>query len=164
MAKQRNTNQGSAVLPTAGPRVEFVKCDAYVDSVAKYKGNQQVLAAFREFIDFKSREPLALFGGKDRPFTGNGSLRGYIHAGITRDISIIYKISGRDPHVISLYGLYTHNDIGTGTPGRPQLTAKMAAMFNKQQNFRPLSETLSEFTDEDNGLPLLRELLEMTEI
>lgn len=164
MAKQRNTNQGSAVPPTAGPKVEFVKCDAYVDSVAKYKGNQQVLAAFREFIDFKSKEPLALFGGKDRPFTGNGSLRGYIHAGITRDISIIYKISGRDPHIISLYGLYTHNDIGTGTPGRPQLTAKMAAMFNKQQNFRPLSETLSEFTEEDNGLPLLRELLEMTQI
>lgn len=165
MAKQRNTNQRGQAPQDATPKrlVQFVGADTYFATLAKYGKDEAVLQALRNFIAFKRENPLQQAGGKDRPFVGNGPLAGYIHAGLTRDISIIYTISGRDPHVIKLFGIYTHQDTGTGTPGRPNLSKVMAASWAKQTNFTPISK-LDESADLVPALPLLQELLEMVEI
>lgn len=166
MAKQRNTNDRGAPATTAPTRlVRFVGADTYFETLRKYhkENNDQALAALKNFIEFKRANPLQQAGGKDRPYIGSGPLSGYIHAGLTRDISIVYTISGRDPHVIKLFGLYTHQDTGTGTPGRPNLSKVMAATWGKQTNFTPISK-LDETATSQPALPLLQELLEMVEI
>lgn len=163
MAKQRNTNQRPGVVDAAPKRlVRFVGSDTYFETLNKYGRDAQVLQALRNFIAFKRENPLQQAGGKDRPYIGSGPLSGYIHAGLTRDISVVYTISGRDPHIIKLFGLYTHQDTGTGTPGRPQLSKVMANSWNKQSSFRPIDK-LDESTDLSPALPLLQELLEMVE-
>lgn len=165
MAKQRNTDKrGATPAPTAPSRlVRFVGSDTYFATLKKYESDPQVLQALRNFIDFKRQNPLQQAGGKDRPYVGNGPLAGYVHAGLTRDISIVYTISGRDPHVIKLFGIYTHQDTGTGTPGRPNLSKVVAASWNKQSSFRPISQ-LDETANSLPHLPLLQELLEMVEL
>jgi len=165
MAKQRNTNQrGTSPAPTTPSRqVRFVGADTYFATLKKYGSDEQVIQALRNFIAFKRENPLQQAGGKDRPYIGSGPLSGYIHAGLTRDISIVYTISGRDPHVIKLFGIYTHQDTGTGTPGRPNLSKVMAASWAKQTNFQPISK-LDESANSLPALPLLQELLEMVEI
>ena len=165
MAKQRNTNQRGALPQDTSPKrlVRFVGSDTYFQTLAKYTNDTQVLQALRNFITFKRDNPLQQAGGKDRPYVGSGPLAGYIHAGLTRDISIVYTISGRDPHVIKLFGIYTHADTGTGTPGRPQLSKVMANTWAKQSSFKPISQ-LDESRDSVPALPLLQELLEMVEL
>lgn len=164
MAKQRNTNQRGQEQATTPKRlVQFVGADTYFATLKKYESDPQVLQALRNFIAFKRENPLQQAGGKDRPYIGSGPLAGYIHAGLTRDISIVYTISGRDPHVIKLFGIYTHQDTGTGTPGRPNLSKVMAASWAKQSKFTPISK-LDESADSVPALPLLQELLEMVEI
>lgn len=158
MAKQRviNTNQPSAVAPR---KVRIVGSDTFFETLSKYKDNAAVLTGLRNFVAQKRDAPLQAYGGKDYPFIGSGPLRGYIHAGITRDISIIYTISGRDPHVLKLYGLYSHNEIGTGTPNRPAVSKKMAGVFSGQSTFRPL-EKIDESTKPVNS-QLLVDLLSL---
>lgn len=165
MAKQRNTNQRGQEPQGGTPKrlVQFVGADTYFATLNKYAKDDQVLQALRNFIAFKRENPLQQAGGKDRPYVGNGPLSGYIHAGLTRDISIVYTISGRDPHVIKMFGIYTHQDTGTGTPGRPNLSKVMAASWNKQTKFTPISK-LDETATSLPTLPLLQELLEMLEM
>lgn len=165
MAKQRSTNQRGQEPQGATPKrlVQFVGADTYFATLRKYESDPQVLQALRNFIAFKRENPLQQAGGKDRPYIGSGPLAGYIHAGLTRDISIVYTISGRDPHVIKLFGIYTHQDTGTGTPGRPNLSKVMAASWAKQSKFTPISK-LDESANSIPHLPLLQELLEMVEI
>lgn len=165
MAKQRNTNQRGQEPQGTTPKrlVQFVGADTYFATLNKYGKDEQVLQALRNFIAFKRENPLQQAGGKDRPYIGSGPLAGYIHAGLTRDISIVYTISGRDPHVIKLFGIYTHQDTGTGTPGRPNLSKVMAASWAKQSNFQPISK-LDESATSKPALPLLQELLEMVQL
>lgn len=159
MAKQ---NKSKMTLDHQPPTrlVRFMGSDTFRETLAKFAANAQVLQALRNFIDFKRQNPLQQAGGKDRPFVGNGPLGGYIHAGLTRDISIIYTVSGRDPHVIKLFGLYSHNDIGTGTPGRPHTSKIMANTWSKQTAFRPV-DPVDESQKHPTQLPLLVELLEL---
>lgn len=164
MAKQRNTNQrGQEQTATPKRLVQFVGADTYFATLNKYGKDEAVLQALRNFIAFKRENPLQQAGGKDRPYIGSGPLSGYIHAGLTRDISIVYTISGRDPHVIKLFGIYTHQDTGTGTPGRPNLSKVMAASWAKQSKFTPISK-LDETATSLPNLPLLQELLEMVQL
>jgi mRNA-degrading endonuclease YafQ of YafQ-DinJ toxin-antitoxin module len=70
-----------------------------------------------DFIRFKSEHPLELYGSKDRAFANEGNLRGFIHAGLTFDVSIVYKIGmvgGK--RTLDLYGVFSHDELGTGQP------------------------------------------------
>jgi len=57
------------------------------------------------------------FGSNDKQFHTTGhfgnAIRGISHAHLTHNISVVYRISD---DVLELYGIYTHDDIGTGQP------------------------------------------------
>jgi mRNA-degrading endonuclease YafQ of YafQ-DinJ toxin-antitoxin module len=116
--------------------VVFRTSKLYNETEANYLStNPEVKRALREFVKIKSQNPLASYGKRDYPFTGKGHLKGLMHAHLTHDLSIIYTVSGRDPHVISLYMVASHSDLGT-SKGQPN-TKKQAQIGKKlsQQEF-----------------------------
>lgn len=84
------------------------------------------------------------YGSSDYPFQG-GLLKGYGHAHlrkedsskINRDYFIVYRIHGRNPYVIDLYGIFSHEDLGTGTPPKRNIQTTMATKFGNQQFVEP---------------------------
>lgn len=112
--------------------VQFSKCSLFDETWEKHKRNQQVVKAFNEFVVQKTREPLAPFGSKDRRFTA-GALTEYIHVGLTFDVSLIYKVSGRDPITFSLYAVVTHDESGTGQPGNINRQRQLGKKMGRQQ-------------------------------
>ena len=85
-------------------------------------GGKKIADRFNEFLQTKKNNPLQPFGKSDKPFTSDGFIRNAIpnetllHAHLTHDISVVYSLSGKDPKVLKLYGVFTHDEMGTGQP------------------------------------------------
>lgn len=88
----------------------------------------------KEFLDFKMENPTQQFGGKDRPLLNAGPFEGMMHCGMTQDVSVFYRVSGSNPKIIKIYGLFSHAESGTGQPGNIKRQKNLASRFN-QQNF-----------------------------
>lgn len=90
-------------------------------------------ARFAEFVRAKEQNPTQQFGAKDMPFVGQGPLGlvrpRLMHAHITRDLSVVYHVSGRDPTTISIHGIFSHADLGTGTPANQRQQKTRAQQF-----------------------------------
>lgn len=95
-----------------------------------------LIARFEAFKSFKSQNPLASFGSSDKPSVGKGffakEVPGIKHAHLTKDISVWYTISGKDPTEIKLYGVFTHHDTGTGEPPNRRKQAATAERLGNQ--------------------------------
>jgi addiction module RelE/StbE family toxin len=116
--------------------VVFRTCSLYDQTESNYiKANPKLKETILNFIEHKTANPLAPYGSKDYPFVGAGHFKGLLHAHLTHDLSIIYTVSGRDPHVISLYMIANHADLGT-SKGQPN-SKKQAQVGKKlgQQTF-----------------------------
>lgn len=91
------------------------------------------------FMDTKRQNPQALYGSSDKLFRPDGKfgkkIQGIRHAHITHDLSIVYKVVGNN---IFLYGFFTHDDLGTGTPAN---TRRQDAMSSRFANAEFLEET-----------------------
>lgn len=154
MGKNRKGKAAPPVAPAATvPSVRFQIAPRYRDTVAKYSNNQSVIEQLSNFIRHKRENPLASYGSKDYPFVGNGKLAGYMHAGLTQDVSVVYTLSGRDPHTITMYGIYSHAELGIGNTPRINVQDKMGKVFKKSTDFQPLGESAR--------LSLLVELLDL---
>lgn len=110
--------------------VKFRRSKLFNDTLAKHK---DVAGKVAEFIKFKTGEPLGRFGKKDQHFVG-GILKetGLIHAHLTGDISLLYRRSGRDPIVIDLIAIATHDELGTGQPANLKQQKKMAKILSDE--------------------------------
>lgn len=102
-------------LRKATPKVVFRRSEYFKQTLARHPEVEDKLA---EFILLKSKDPLAQFGAKDAHFSGGGILGATkaVHAHLTRDISVLYKRSGKDPTHIDLIAVLSHAESGTGTP------------------------------------------------
>jgi hypothetical protein len=113
----------------------FRTCALFDESLVKHGRN--VLAAFAEFKKIKESNAMTPFGSKDRPFTGDGPLGMHkpriIHAGMTKDISLFYSISGQNPQIISLYGFFTHDESGIGQPSKPNIQKAVVKKISNQE-------------------------------
>jgi hypothetical protein len=100
--------------------VKFEVCPLWNTTAAELLPNNKKLAEkIKAFRDFKKQNPIAAFGGSDTMFVGAGPIAKALgerarHAHLTQDICIVYSVSGKNPTVIKLYGLFRHKDIGTG--------------------------------------------------
>lgn len=117
--------------------VKFFVCKLFNKTVRKRE--PRVINKIKEFINFKKEKPLEDFGSRDRPYTGESLKRAVRdetmrHVHLTHDISLLYTISGNDTKIIKLYGVFSHDESGTGQPPN----------INKQQN---LADKLSNQTD-----------------
>lgn len=155
--KQRNKPSNPAAAAPVR-KVRILKAACFEDTLERYKHNSKVLIAFKQFIAHKRENPIAPFGAKDYPFKGNGKLHGYPHAGLTFDVSVVYTLEGRDPTILKLFGLFSHDELGTGQPAAPKRQDKAAKMFASQTQFTPL-ETIDE--SHRKGNTLLQELLRL---
>jgi len=107
-------------------------CPLFQKSTAAYKNNKQVMNKLAEFIRVKTENPQSTFGAKDRAFSSSGNFPGVWHAGITFDLSVVYKISSvNGEKVLDLYGLFTHDELGTG---QPRNINRQQSMGTKIQN------------------------------
>jgi mRNA-degrading endonuclease YafQ of YafQ-DinJ toxin-antitoxin module len=67
------------------------------------------------FKTAKQDNPLSPFGSSDKPFISDGHFSGLNHAHLTHNISLVYRWD-KLSRQIKLYGFYTHDDLGTGSP------------------------------------------------
>lgn len=117
--------------------VVFRRSPEYQETyLSKIKNNEQLKAKFREFMEVKRNNPLQPFGSSDKQFRGDGyftaAVSGIKHAHITHDLSIVYKVEGKNPTQIYLYGFYTHDDLGTGQPPNKNRQSSMAKSFSNR--------------------------------
>lgn len=102
------------------------------ESAKKYANNEQVQKKLKEFLQFKIANPTQQFGGKDKPMSNKGHFEGMMHCGLTFDVSVFYRISGSNPRIISIYGLFSHDESGTGQPPNIKRQKSLASRFNQQ--------------------------------
>lgn len=111
--------------------VQFRRCKLFDETLASH---ENVTAKLQEFISFKTNDPMGRFGKKDQHFTSGGILvqTGLIHAHLTGDISILYKRSGRNPTIIDLVAILSHDELGTGQPPNIKVQKAMVKTLNAQ--------------------------------
>jgi mRNA-degrading endonuclease YafQ of YafQ-DinJ toxin-antitoxin module len=112
----------------------FRTCDLFNETMtARSEGNPILPQKLEEFQASKIKEKTSPYGGADRPFASNGQFAGFKHAHLTHDVSVVYKMHSSNPTLIDLYGVFTHDDLGTGTPPARRTQANMLKRFNRQE-------------------------------
>ena len=95
-----------------------------------------VAEKFKDFVATKKNN-LALYGSRDsamntRAPLGN-TIEGLRHAHLTQDVSVFYRIHGRDPRYLDIYGLFRHKDSGTGNTPNIKKQKSLASRFAQAQ-------------------------------
>jgi len=102
-----------------------------------------VLKKLDEFIATKSRDPLGSFGSSDKTFARTAPIGEVMpklrKAHLNHDVSVLYDISGRDPTIIRLYAVLSHDESGTGQPANMRVQRNMAKRL-AQQTFEPFKK------------------------
>ena len=113
---------------TSANVVQFRRTKLFNQTLAKHK---EVAGKIEEFIKFKTDNPLGRFGKTDQHFVSGGVLAstGMIHTHLTGDISLLYKRSGKNPTIIDLVAVLTHDELGTGQPPNMKQQKKMAKVL-----------------------------------
>ena len=124
------------IMEDAGGPVEVRKSRMFDQTVADRARQLPNLAdRIQEFLAFKMANPGQPWG-KDTQFVSAGPLARALpklrHVHLTRDLSLFYTIGGRDPAVIRLYGVFSHADSGTGTPGNINRQRSLARQLDNQ--------------------------------
>ena len=113
----------------------YQKCPLFEETLVRH--GTKVMRVFEEFLKIKDVNAMQQFGSKDYPFMGPSPLGQHkprlMHAGMTYDISLIYMITGRDPHVIKLIGFFTHDELGTGQPARVKSMQRFVQRVGSQK-------------------------------
>lgn len=117
-----------------GPNSEIAR------TVNKYTDQKErIKKQIADFIKWKQQYPFNGAGGgtpgygdNDKKFktTGNFGTRlpGISHAHLTHNLSIVYRID-RENETLNLYGVYSHDDIGTGNPPNVQRQQQMSTRW-----------------------------------
>lgn len=117
--------------------VRFLICPLFTETYAKHN-TPRIREAFANFLKVKSQNPLQPYGNGDRPSpVFKHEIPGILHSHLTHDISIWFTISGRDPHIIKLFGIFTHDESGTGNNPGTKVAQKLAKKMARQ-DFSPL--------------------------
>lgn len=130
----------AAVVPpiaTQGLAVE--ECPMYKESRdEKTAKHPELKQKIREFILAKEIAPTGQFGSVDKkspagtPFVTIAP--DVKHAHLNSDISIWYKITGSNPTVLRLYGVFTHDETGTGQPNKIAKSRAVAKRMAQQSD------------------------------
>ena len=99
--------------------VVFKHSPEYVSTLAKWAiGNPALVDKISDFKRTKMANPMQPFGKNDTRLVADAPLGravpGLRHAHLTQDLSIFYTLGGSNPHVFNLFGIYSHNESGTG--------------------------------------------------
>ena len=134
---RRDRPQQTANQPAPQQLTQFAFSHMFAETSEKHFQNPAVKEKFTEFLNTKKHNAMAPYGSKDYPLR-TGPLSGVLHAGLTPDISVFYEIRGRNPHIIYLYFIATHDESGTSGAGRGHNIQKSWAkrvQRSRQQEF-----------------------------
>lgn len=124
-------------VPTPSPQIVFLPCKLFAETASKYPTLTAKGGKLEEFYKAKIENINGIFGSTDKAFKSKGqfgsALPGIKHAHLTHDISIVYRISGRNPHIVELFGLFSHDALGTGQPENIKRQKSMAKVFSNQE-------------------------------
>ena len=93
-----------------------------------------------KFINFKNQHPfngslpgkIPGFGDSDKKFRSGGrfdqQLPNLSHAHLTHNLSVVYFLD-RETQTLRLYGVYSHDDLGTGNPPNTNRQIQMGKRF-----------------------------------
>lgn len=114
--------------------VVFRECPLYIKTRSYYEHTmgKAFTNPLADFLELKLTNPLAPFGSSDYPFSNAGQFKGLLHAHLTQDISVVYRVGGRDPHVLDLYMIASHADLGTSRPSNPKKQAQVGKKLSQQ--------------------------------
>ena len=102
----------------------------------KFKAYSGLKEKFDTFIKTKEENPMAPFGSKDAMFSGEGNFTKAVpklrHAHLTHDVSIFYRLSGANPTLIDLFGIFSHDESGTGQPANIKKQKSLAKSLANQ--------------------------------
>lgn len=134
------TSKKTTVQPSQPNEVRFRYCPLYWETYRDtyYRSKKEVM----DFLLFKSKTPLAKYGTHDTPLKGifSKKIPGIWHAHLAKDINIVYRISGKNPTVIYLYGMFSHETLGTGNPSNPNRQKQSTQRFTQQSFVNPTKE------------------------
>ena len=84
----------------------------------RVKPYPKIREKLRQFMEHKRHNPDQSWGGSDKFFKPGAvfynSIPGIRHAHLTHDLSVVYRVGKQNE--IYLYGVFTHDDLGMGTP------------------------------------------------
>ena len=119
----------------AGPDSELAK------TLDKFSGQKDTLKKeLIKFINFKNQYPfngslpgkIPGFGDSDKKFRSGGKfdqqLPNLSHAHLTHNLSLVYFLD-RETQTLRLYGIYSHDDLGTGNPPNTNRQIQMGQRF-----------------------------------
>lgn len=114
--------------------VTFRRCNLYKETyLYRVKPNPVIKEKLRQFMEVKRANPQQPFGKSDKPFMNAGfftaAVPGLRHAHLTPDLSVVYKIDGE---VVTLYGMFTHDDLGTGQPSNKNKQKSVAQRLSNE--------------------------------
>ena len=117
--------------------VKFRRCPLYKDTyLAKIKTHESLRSKLRDFMELKRHDPGRPFGGSDKPFIPNGKfgskIPGIRHAHLNRDLSLVYRFDPNQTE-IWLYGIFSHDELGTGQPANINRQDSIATKLSNQQ-------------------------------
>lgn len=122
--------------------VRFRKCPLFNETLKEklaIHGNN-LASKYADFIRTKEQDPMQKFSAKDAPFVSDGILKYAIpgetllHAHLMHDLNILYTLKGKNPTEIKLYGVFTHDEIGTGQPPNIKRQKKIASKLSNQSD------------------------------
>lgn len=114
----------------------FYRSDQYrwqTDPKNSNRIDASVIEALRRFFEIKRYDPYAEFGKNDKPFSHilAREIPGIRKANLSYDARLVYRV---DRGIIFLYGIYSHDDLGIGTPPNINRQRSMTKTF-KNMNF-----------------------------
>jgi hypothetical protein len=106
-------------------------CPLFNQSMGSLNPNirERILKRLEAFVSYKMASPMQAFGSSDYLFASESPLKGYKHAHLTGDHSLVYTYDGKKNRFY-LYGVFTHADLGTA-PGASRSNKIQAAMGQK---------------------------------
>lgn len=140
--KDKNRPVPIVAKPETAPKpVAVEKCPLFDSSyVDKVRSNRVLRNKLIDFLIKKTKDPLSPIG-YDKPLTSKGiyatALPGIWHAHLNLDVSVWYVYVGGANPSIKLYGLFTHDETGTGQPPKIQKQQAMATKMANQNEFIP---------------------------
>jgi mRNA-degrading endonuclease YafQ of YafQ-DinJ toxin-antitoxin module len=119
--------------PAAKSEPTFMYTRSAEETIGKIGAREaeQVNRRLQDFINFKKNSPLAAFGKTDNLFKSDVHYRGFRHCHLTHDLILIYKYDGQK-NQFCIFGVYSHDDIGIGTPRNNKRQFAMATRWANQ--------------------------------
>jgi hypothetical protein len=132
--KQPNKPLANPAQPLSEPpKIQTFTCALFEETLKKH---EDYLPKLKEFLSKLNQDPLLPV----EPLRGVGPIGqlkpAMIHAKLGHDMRLFYIMAGRNPHNVYLYGLFSHDESGTGQPPNANRQNSLIKRF-KNQEFVP---------------------------